>query len=154
MKVKELLTRDLTAIESDATVEDLVRLLAASGLSGVPVVDELGKVIGFISEQDVIEAVLPGYFERLAMPSDPLGHLARKYQEIKGKRVEELMSRDVATVTEEDEGVTVADLMIRNDLKTVPVVDSMGRLAGVVRLIDLLRHCFTATAEAEEEDEG
>ncbi len=146
MKVKELLTRDLTAIESDATVEELVCLLEASGLSGVPVVDAEGKVIGFISERDVIEAALPGYFEALAAPEDPLGQLAQKYHQIKDKRVEELMTRDVVTVTEEDDGVTVADLMIKKNLKVVPVLDPTGRLAGVVRRIDLLQHCFITEA--------
>jgi len=65
MKVKELMTRDLTAAEPTMTVRELIELFYRSGLSSVPVVNEEGRIVGIISERDIIEGALPGYFEVL-----------------------------------------------------------------------------------------
>jgi len=138
VKVRELLTRDLSAIEREAKIEELVGLLEASGLSGLPVVDEDGRVVGFISERDVLEAALPGYFEALEGSQVGVSQLAERYRKIKDHPVERYMSEAV-TVREDEDGLVVADLMIRRDLKVVPVVDSEGFLLGVVRRIDLLK---------------
>jgi CBS domain-containing protein len=138
MKVRELMTKDLSAVEAEATLEELVQTLKASGLSSLPVVDGEGRVIGFISERDVIEATLPGYFE--ALEGQPgRSQLARKYREIKGKPVADYMTGEVITVRGDEEALAVADLMMRRNLKIVPVVDEEGILLGVVRRIDLLK---------------
>lgn len=141
MKVKEIMTKDLTAIERDSSIKELVYILGASGLASLPVVDEEERIIGFISERDVIEAALPGYFEMLHSASflPDLDRFSSRYREIKDDPVEKYMNKKVISVGEDEDDLHVADLMIRKNLKMVPVIDEDGILVGVIRRIDLLK---------------
>ncbi|MFP4589783.1 MAG: HPP family protein, partial [Candidatus Acetothermia bacterium] len=140
MKVKDIMTRDLTTVYETASIEELIDLLNKSELSGVPVVNDKGEVVGFISERDVIEAALPDYFEmlRTAFYIPDINQLSRELEEIEKQPVKEHMTTEVVSVTEDEEDLHVADLIIRNGLNQVPVIDEDGMLAGLVRRIDLL----------------
>lgn len=140
MKVKDIMTKDLTAVRANQSLKALIFLLEKSELSGVPVVDQKSVVVGFISERDIIQAALPNYFEMLRTASylPDINQLSRRLEEIKGDPVEEYMVEEVITVDEEEEDIHVADLIIRNELNRVPVVDEDGMLAGIVQRIDLL----------------
>lgn len=140
MKVRDIMTKDLTAVRANQSLKALIFLLKKSELSGVPVVDQKGVVVGFISERDIIQAALPNYFEMLRTASylPDINQLSRRLEEIKGDHVEEYMVEEVITVDEDEEDIHVADLIIRNELNRVPVVDEDGMLAGIVQRIDLL----------------
>jgi len=142
MKVREIMTRDLTAVERDVPVRELIFVLDNAEMPNVPVVDDEGVLIGFISEKDLIRAALPGYFEMLHSASfiPDMNQLARKLAEIADEPLEKYMRTEVLSVTEEDDDLRAADLIIRKGVKNVPVVDGEGRLVGRVRRIDLLRH--------------
>lgn len=140
MKVRDFLRRDLTSVDRDTSLGQVISLLEQSGHASLPVVDEEGRVIGVISERDVIRALIPGYMDLLRSASflPSLNQMARKLQEIAHLPVERFMTTEVATCRPEDTDLHVADLMLRKGLKQVPVVDAQGRLIGVVRRIDLL----------------
>ncbi len=138
MKVKELMTRDLTAAEPTMTVRELIELFYRSGLSSVPVVNEEGRIVGIISERDIIEGALPGYFEVLYGITD-MSHLSQKLREIENDRIEFYMTPDVVTIEEDEDDLVAADLMIRKNVKSLPVVNRDGIFVGVLRRIDLLK---------------
>ncbi len=138
MKVKELMTKDLTAAEPSMTVRELIELFHRSGLSSVPVVSEEGRIAGIISERDIIEGALPGYFEVLYGITD-MNHLSQKLREIEHDRIEFYMTQDVVTIEEDEDDFTAADLMIRKNIKSLPVVNKDGVFVGVLRRIDLLK---------------
>jgi CBS domain-containing protein len=138
MKVKELMTRDLTAAEPTMTVRELIELFYRSGLSSVPVVNEEGRIVGIISERDIIEGALPGYFEVLYGITD-MNHLSQKLREIENDRIEFYMTPEVVTVEEDEDDLVAADLMIRKNVKSLPVVNKDGIFVGVLRRIDLLK---------------
>lgn len=142
MKVREIMTKDLTAIERDIPVRELIFILENAEMPNMPVVDDEGRLIGFISEKDMIRAALPGYFEMLHSASfiPDMNQLATKLLRIADDPVEKYMHREVFYVTEEDDDLRAADLIIRKGVKNLPVVDGDGRLVGRVRRIDLLRH--------------
>ncbi len=138
MKVKELMTKDLTAAEPTMTVRELIELFHRSGLSSVPVVNEEGRILGIISERDIIEGALPGYFEVLYGITD-MDHLSRKLREIEHDHIEFYMKKDVYKIEEDEDDLTAADLMIRKNVKSLPVVNRDGILVGMLRRIDLLK---------------
>lgn len=142
MKVREIMTKDLTAIERDVPVRELIFILENAEMPNMPVVDDEGRLIGFISEKDMIRAALPGYFEMLHSASfiPDMNQLATKLLRIAEDPVEKYMHKEVFYVTEEDDDLRAADLIIRKGVKNLPVVDGDGRLVGRVRRIDLLRH--------------
>ncbi len=138
MKVKEIMTRDLTAAEPSMTVRELIELFHRSGLSSVPVVNEEGRILGIISERDIIEGALPGYFEVLYGITD-MNHLSQKLREIEQDRIEFYMTPEVIKIEEDEDDLTAADLMIRKNVKSLPVVNKDGILVGMLRRIDLLK---------------
>jgi len=142
MKVREIMTRDLTAVEKELPVRELIFLLDNAEMPNVPVVNEEGVLIGFISEKDLIRAALPGYFEMLHSASfiPDMNQLASKLGQIADDPIEKYMSTSAVSVTEADDDLRAADLIIRKGVKNLPVVDGEGRLVGRVRRIDLLRH--------------
>ncbi|MFC2099618.1 HPP family protein [Candidatus Bipolaricaulota bacterium] len=141
MKVREIMTKDLTSVEKDMPVRELIFVLDNAEMPNVPVVDEENRLIGFISEKDLIRAALPGYFEMLHSASfiPDMNQLARKLDQIADEPIEKYMNQKVLSVTEEDDDLRAADLIIRKGVKNLPVVDDAGRLIGRVRRIDLLR---------------
>lgn len=142
MKVQEFLRRDLTSVDRDTPLAQVIRLLEQSGHASLPVVDEEGRVVGVISERDIIRALLPGYMDLLRSASflPSLNQMARRLREIAHLPAEQFMTKDVVACKPEDTDLYVADLMLRRGLKQIPVVDAQGRLIGVVRRIDLLSH--------------
>lgn len=142
MKVRDFLRRDLTSVDRDTPLGQVIRLLEQSGHASLPVVDEEGRVIGVVSERDIIRALLPGYMDLLRSASflPSLNQMAKKLKEIAHLPVEQFMTREVVACKPEDTDLHVADLMLRKGLKQIPVVDEAGRLVGVVRRIDLLSH--------------
>lgn len=142
MKVRDIMTKDLTAVEKDIPVRELIFILNNAEMPNVPVVDEDGRLTGFISEKDLIRAALPGYFEMLHSTSfiPDMNQLSRKLSQIADEPIEKFIRTTVMSVTEDDDDLQAADLIIRKGVKNVPVVDGDGRLVGRVRRIDLLRH--------------
>ena len=142
MKVREIMTKDLTAVEKDMPVRELIFILESAEMPNMPVVEDDGQLIGFISEKDLIRAALPGYFEMLHSASflPDMNQLSTKLLQIADDPIEKYMRREVHYVTEDDDDLRAADLVIRQGVKNVPVVDAAGRLVGRVRRIDLLRH--------------
>ncbi|MDW8151888.1 MAG: CBS domain-containing protein [Candidatus Bipolaricaulota bacterium] len=142
MRVRDFLRRDLTSLDRDTPLGQAIRLLERSGHAALPVVDEEGRVIGVLSERDIIRALLPGYLDLLRSASflPSLNQMAKKLREIERLPVERFMTREVVTCRPEDTDLHVADLMLRKGLKQIPVVDAQGRLIGQVRRIDLLSH--------------
>ncbi len=138
MKVKEIMTKDLTAAEPMMTVRELIELFYQSGLSSVPVVNDEGRILGIISERDIIEGALPGYFEVLYGITD-MNHLSQKLREIENDRIEFYMTPEVIKIEEDEDDLTAADVMIRKNVKSLPVVNKDGILVGMLRRIDLLK---------------
>ncbi len=142
MKVRDIMTKDLTSCEKDVSVRELIFILDSAGIPNIPIVDEEEKVIGYISEKDLIKAALPGYFEMLHTTSfiPDLNQISKKLAQIADDPVEKYMQHNAIVVTEDDDDLQAADLIIRKGTKSLPVVDSEGRLVGKVKRIDLLHH--------------
>ncbi len=142
MKVRDIMTKDLTACEKDASIRELIFILDSSGVPNMAIVDEEDKVIGFISEKDIIRACLPGYFDMLHTASfiPDMNQISKKLEQIADDPVEKYMRRDIIMVGQDDDDLQAAEIIIRKNVKNLPVVDREGHLVGQVKRIDLLRH--------------
>ena len=142
MKVSQLMTREFPQVREETPLREFVQALCRIGTSGLPVIDQDGHVVGFVSERDVIEAALPGGFELLVSDSPlwPEGEqFSEQLRELADSPVRDYMVREVVKVREDEEDAYVAELMIRKGLKVIPVVDRDGALVGLIRRIDLLK---------------
>ncbi|MBN1858682.1 CBS domain-containing protein [Candidatus Bipolaricaulota bacterium] len=141
MKVHEIMTRDLTSVESDVTIRELIFILDNARMPNIPVVNDANQLIGIISEKDLIRAALPGYFDMLHSASfiPDLNQMAKRLGAIIDDPAEKHMQRSVLHVLADDDVLQAADLIIRKDISNIPVVDGEGQLVGRVKRIDLLK---------------
>ena len=139
----DLMTRDVTVVHPETSLLEAVNLMAQRKISGMPVVDAAGIMVGIMSEGDLVRWH-EGYTERQAHWLDMLAdgfELAPAF--LKGIREQQLkvksvMSAGVTTVTEDMPAREVASLMYAKNIKRVPVVRD-GRLVGIVARSDLIR---------------
>jgi CBS domain-containing protein len=135
--VEELMTRNVVLARRDTPFKELVRLLADNDVTAVPVVDDLERPVGVVSEADLLR--------KSACRADPSGRTPVPHPEAwerakaEGSRAEELMSAPAVCARPEWNVVEAARLMEARHVKRLPVVDEADRLLGIVSRGDLLR---------------
>jgi CBS domain-containing protein len=135
--VEELMTRGVVRARRDTPFKELVRLLAENDVTAVPVVDDLNRPMGLVSEADLLR--------KSADQADPSGRIPVPHLEAwerakaEGSRAEELMSAPAVCARPEWTVVEAARLMEAQHVKRLPVVDEADRLLGIVSRGDLLR---------------
>jgi len=158
-RVKDVMTTDVVAVHQDTTFHEVAELLIEHGVSGLPVLDDEGRVAGVVSEADLLhkeefkeryhgEGYRPSLTARLRHRLGSEGDTRRKAE---GTTAGELMTAP-AYVTEPDAPVVLAArLMDRHGVKRLPVVDRDGGLVGIVSRRDLIRVFVRTDAELAEQ---
>jgi CBS domain-containing membrane protein len=144
VRVIEVMTKDVAAVSGDTPLEDVAEIMAARKVSGVPVIDGDGKVIGVVSEKDLLSVMGAGaasnFMEVIAHCLKGRSCLAVPVRE---KVAADIMSSPAVTVKEETPVMEVADLFTQRGVNRVPVVDANGRMVGIVSRGDVVRSsCF------------
>ncbi len=114
LKVKDYMTRDVITVTPDTTVREVIRLIENTGHDGFPVVDSSGKVVGYVSSRDL-----------LRKPAT--------------MRVEDIMSTQLYVAREYMDLRDAARVMFRTGHSKLPVVDSDGKLLGIITNADVIR---------------
>jgi CBS domain-containing protein len=123
-RAREFMTEDVLAIRESQFVEDAINTLVSAKVSGAPVLDEDGRIVGVISEFDCMKTLAASSFYHEGMPNK--------------RKVSELMSRELHTVTPDTDVFTIAHMFIKHRIRRVLVVDK-DRLLGLVSRRDVLR---------------
>lgn len=137
MRIADLMSRDVVATSPESSLKEMAALLADHHISGVPVIDEAGVVVGVISEADVlqIQSRTPtrgGLLSRLIdNPTDIVKWDATS--------VGEAMTTPVVTITQEQDVREAARIMMDEGVNRLPVLDDAGVLVGVVTRADIVR---------------
>jgi CBS domain-containing protein len=146
MKARDIMRCEVATVGPATPVTEIARLLLERRISGVPVVDAHGKVLGIVSEGDLLRRAETGTEIRrswwLRLLADN-AVLAGEYAKSHGRTAEEIMTRDVVTVTETTPVAEIAALLERRDVKRVPVVHR-GKIVGIISRANLL-HALAAT---------
>jgi len=114
MIARDIMTRKVYTIRSDASAQEAAQLLDQHRISGLPVVDEGSDIIGIVTEADIISKV-----------------------DKEGLRVSDIMSTEVTSVNEETPVSEIALLLTERKIKRVPVVQD-GKLVGIVSRADIV----------------
>ena len=139
MNVDSFMTRDVITVGPDTPIHKAARLMVDHGVSGLPVVDGAGRLVGLISEGDLIlrqKSRQPVSWWR-AFLDDGEG-LAREYQKAAGTTVGEVMSRPVISVSPAQPIATAAAILHDCRIRRLPVVVD-GQLVGIVSRGDLVK---------------
>jgi len=137
---------DVPTVDPDASVEEAIRLLREHDLPGVPVVNEGGRCVGIITEDDLVipdengDLHLPHYIQLFGgiVYLEPLRHFEERLRKAFASTVKDMMTPDPITVDADADVEEAARLIAKHGHNRLPVVEH-GRLVGVVTRLDVLQ---------------
>ncbi|MFO7877781.1 MAG: CBS domain-containing protein [Desulfovermiculus sp.] len=144
MKISEIMSTDVITVQPDTNISQAASLLLDNHINGLPVVDADNNLVGIICQSDLIvqqkKLPLPTVFTLLdgLIPLSSMSHLEKEVQKMAATTVEQAMSPDPTAVSPDTELEDVADLMVKKNFHTIPVVKN-GKLMGVVGKEDVLK---------------
>ncbi len=141
MRAQDIMTRTVSTVRPATKLAELANKLVAEHVSGMPVVDDEGKLVGVVTEGDLLRRCETGteaqhgvWFSLFRGP----GRLADEYVRSHGRTVGDVMTQDVISVDENAELTDVVTLMTKRHIKRVPVLRD-GKMVGLVSRADLVR---------------
>jgi CBS domain-containing protein len=147
MKASDVMTTDVITVKSDQTMQEVAELLLVRRISGVPVVDDSGKLVGIISEGDLLQRADEGVWPKVWGPPPRRGWikllmdgevLDTEYIQQRGRKVADIMTREVISAKPETLISDIATLLVRHRVKRVPIVQD-DKIVGIVSRANLIQ---------------
>ena len=148
MKIKDIMDPSPDIIRTSDTFERLIKILDEVKYHVVFVVDKEDKLVGIVTEGDIIKVLIPKYVtvdESLISVMD-VNYFERKCRECKDLTINEIMSKTTSLVREEDPIIKAAALMVVNKIHTIPVVRD-SKIVGIVSRLTLIKHITKVLTE-------
>lgn len=151
MQARDLMVSPVVTVQPSASVKEVAKLLLEQGISAVPVVDDQGKLVGVVSEGDLLHRPEIGSERRrswwlLGLTDEET--LAAEYVKAHARKVADVMTPKVITAAPDASLHELATLMEANAIKRVPIVED-GRLVGIVSRANLVRALASAQPALE-----
>lgn len=140
MKVREIMQEKVVSVKPQDNALEALRQLFKMKISGLPVVDEQGKLQGMFTEKEVLSYVLPSYIEKVGSfvyEENPKA-TRKKFSELSAITVSQVMRKEVITVGEETTLSEAARIMLTKKSRRLPVIDKSGRVIGIVARCDVV----------------
>ncbi len=144
MLAKDIMVQDVIVAGPDDNLEDIARILVENGISGLPVVDSSGHILGIITEKDLMiratELKVPFYitlFDSIIFLENPI-RLSKELKKYTATRVGEIMTPKIVVVEEDTPLNEIVGIMQGNEVNRVPVVKD-GKLVGIITRSDILK---------------
>ena len=154
MKAMDVMVRDVVTVKPETDVASAIKLLIEHDISALPVVDDGGRLVGVVSEADLVhraeigtEKQRPWWLEALT----PGSMLAEEFAKAHGLRVSEVMSPHVVSASEETPLAEIAALLEKHRIKRVPIIED-GKLLGIVSRSNLVQ-ALASSLQAEPAEE-
>lgn len=141
MLVKDIMTTAVKTATPESLVRDVALIMCFQKISGVPVVDQDNKIIGMISEKDILWGMFPDLQEVMSGNNIDLEQLERDYHDVQGQQVSRLMTTRVYTVEPNWPVLKAASMMFRHRIRRIPVAVN-GELVGIVSVGDVHKAIF------------
>ena len=144
LKARDIMTRQVITVHPQTTVEELARLLMEHHISGAPVVDDAGNLVGVVTEHDLISKEKRLHIPTVVRIFDAFIYLesSKKFEDdikkMVATKVGDICATDVVTVDEEATVQEIATIMSERAVHILPVM-SEGRLVGVIGKEDVVR---------------
>lgn len=141
LKANDIMYGAVVTVTPDHTVQEAAALMVEHGISGLPVVDKTGTLVGIVSESDLMRHAEAGtdhhrsWWLRALMGRESL---AREYVKENARRIADVMTKTLITATPDTPVRELAETLERNSIKRVPVVAN-GKVVGIVSRANLLR---------------
>jgi CBS domain-containing protein len=144
LKAKDIMTRDVIVVRPETGIEELAKILVEHKISGAPVVNEDGEIIGIVTENDLIsrnKRIHIPTFIRLFDAFIMLERPSKMEEEIKkmiATTVGDICTKNVITVSEDTPVEDIATIMAEKKVHLIPVVDGK-RVVGIIGKVDIIK---------------
>ncbi|MDA9463367.1 CBS domain-containing protein [Bradyrhizobium sp. CCBAU 53415] len=136
MRAHHIMTKDIVAVTPHTTIEEAAKIMLRMHISGLPVIDDAGNLVGVVSESDFLRRGEISTGRRhaawLKFFMGP-GRAAAEFVHERGRKVADVMTKQVVSVQEDADLAEVVDLMEKNDIKRVPVMRGKAPVGIVTR---------------------
>ena len=152
MKARDVMVSPVITVGQDSTVRDVAKLMLAKRISAVPVVNSAGKLVGIVSEADLIHRAESGterptsWWLSLISGDDAL---AAEYVQAHATKIKDVMKTNVQTAQPDTPLHDIADLFEERHIKRVPIVNSAGDLVGIVSRANIVQAVASARPKLE-----
>ena len=143
-KATDIMTSNVITVTTETSVQELARILSHNNISGVPVVDNAGNLIGVVTENDLIDQTKKLHIPTVVTILDSIFYLEnpdrmeKEMKKIAGTTVLDIYSSDPVTVNEETTLDEIATIMAEKNIHTLPVVRER-KLIGVIGKKDIIK---------------
>lgn len=144
LTARDIMNREVITITDDATIKELARVLSIHQISGVPVIDDKGKLVGVVTESDLIYQTKKVHIPTVITILDSVFYLENpdkmedEMKKMAGTKVKDILTSKPVTVTEETPLDEIATIMAEKNMHTLPVVNK-DILVGVIGKKDIIR---------------
>ncbi len=143
-RVRDVMTTDVVKVHPETNVSEIARLMSEHDISGLPVVDETDRVLGVVTEMDMMirntQFKMPAFIAFLdaIIYLETPGHYRERVERVLGTTAGEIMSEPAVTIEPHASIEALAELMVDRRMNPVPVVED-SRLVGIVSRSDIIR---------------
>ncbi len=144
LKAKDIMTTDVITVRTSTTIPELAKVLMEHRISGAPVVDDGGNLLGIVTENDLISQnkrfhipTVMRLFDAYIVLESP-SKMEKEVRKMAASTVDDVCSREVLTVTEETPVEEIATIMAEKQIHLLPVVEGR-RIKGIIGKMDLIK---------------
>lgn len=144
MKIKEIMSKKVISVGPEDNALDSLNMLLKMQISGLPVVDEDGFVVGMFTEKEVLAKVLPSYVGSVGIfryEENPKA-VKQKMAALGSLKVKDIMRKEVVTVNEDTALCEAARIMLTQKARRLPVLGASKRVSGIIARIDVVKALF------------
>ena len=144
MQAKDIMNKNVITVHQTATIAEIAKVLVDNDISGVPVVDDNGSLVGIVSEGDLLHKEtsprLPDFINILVavIYFNGIERFNEDFKKLMAGQASSIMTDKVISVSEKTEVDQIAKLMLKHGIKRIPVVQN-DKIVGIISRKDLVR---------------
>lgn len=144
LTAKDIMSKDVVSVQSQTSVAELAKLLTTHHISGVPVIDDVGKVVGVVTESDLIDQSKKLHIPTVITILDSVFYLENpdkmedEMKKIAGTKVGDICSGPPKTISPDTQLDEIATIMAESNIHTIPVLDE-EKLVGIIGKKDIIK---------------
>lgn len=154
MKIRDVMTKEVVKIGASAGIRRIYEIFCKNNIGGVPVVDKDDRLIGMVTKTELIDVLIPDYFDMIGdfLFIDDLGALEEKLESLPTLELfiaEDLMITDVISINENASLMKAPVLMNKYNVRRLPVVNNDNKLVGIITRMDVCKALFNGDIERQ-----
>ena len=143
MIVKDIMNSSVKTAKADTPIKEIASIMCFNKISGVPVVDDNNKLVGVLSEKDILRAMFPAVEQvMLEGTITDFESIEDDYKNVLDKKAGDLMTQTVASVTPDMPLLKAASMMCVKQIRRIPVTDDNNQLVGIISIGDVHKAIF------------